>query len=111
MTGIINTSNNYRIADMPDIVLSLRYGYFKLTLDNISDNVEKTIGAYALGYFKRDYTFIVKRIWRSDSNVMGRLKKYCYDNDYNNCTHFRFDYYNSVKEAYYKVCDSYRSFH
>lgn len=63
-------------------------------------------GAYALGDINSQNQFVVKYVGRSDDNVNSRLK----DHVPEPYLKFKFKYYDSAKDAYYKECALYHDF-
>lgn len=78
-------------------------GPYPLDTETIDEHVKKTIGAYALGYIKKDTRrFVPKYVGRSDNDINGRLKDHV--GEY---PKFKFEYYSSAKAAFEKECNLY----
>ena len=80
-------------------------GPFLLNEHTINEEAaKKSPGVYALGY-KRERTFYVRCIGRSDTDVNARLKEHIgkYDS-------FKFEYYDSPEAAFVKECELYHAF-
>lgn len=81
---------------------------YKLDETTIDKAVTKksAIGAYILGWVRRREKatmFYSKYVGRSDNDLNARLKQHVGEKyDY---THFRFSYYDSIKEAFEKECE------
>lgn len=80
-------------------------GSYELTNEEIDKRIKpKSIGNYALGYFKED-VFYVKYVGRSDENLNKRLKTWVESYKY-----FKYSYASSAKAAFVKECQNYHDF-
>jgi len=82
-------------------------GAFPLTRESIDREIKKErIGNYALGY-RKEKTFYVQYVGRSDDDLNDRLKVWAREGDY---AHFYYSYAVSVSEAYHRECKNYHDF-
>lgn len=85
-------------------------GYFDYDSDTIEKKVdENKMGNYAIGIITNDGKFIPKYIGRSDKyDLIERIKSHL--KEFKDCTHFKYSYATSEKEAFEKECENYHDF-
>jgi hypothetical protein len=82
-------------------------GPYDLTYEEINRVVTLTsAGTYVLGYVNSDGRFVVQYVGRSDDDINRRLHEWI-DKGY---TSFKFDYFDTAKEAFGKECIIYHDF-
>jgi len=82
-------------------------GSFQLDETTIDKQVEKSSsGVFILGY-KKDRTFYICFVGRSDTDVKAQLKQYIGHEQYDR---FKFEYCNSPEAAFTKECELYHGF-
>lgn len=82
-------------------------GPFPLTRDGVDAAVTFAMpGTYALGHINQHDQFVVEYAGRADDDVNARLK----DHVPEPYQKFKFEYYASAKEAYFKECRIYHDF-
>jgi hypothetical protein len=80
-------------------------GSFELDEETINEEVgHGSPGVYALGY-KKENTFLIQNIGRSDTDVHARLKEYIGKYD-----RFKYAYADSSEAAFIKECNLYHAF-
>jgi hypothetical protein len=83
-------------------------GSYEFSSEEIDARISKTsAGNYALGYIDEN-NFIVRYVGRSDSDVNHRLKSHI--GKHPMCTHFKYFYASSPKDAYEKECQNWHDF-
>lgn len=88
-------------------------GPFELKDDVVDAKVDKNRknGNYAYGKINDKGVFLVDYVGRSDTNLCNEIKsRKDTDSKFKNCTHFKFSYAASEKEAFEKECTNYHDF-
>lgn len=84
------------------------------SLSKIDDYVKKgkSIGVYVLGLVDPDDgKFIVRYVGRSDHHDQGlNARLHEHDGTKKDCTHFKFDYFTTPKEAFERECQVFHDF-
>lgn len=87
-------------------------GPFELKDEVIDAKVDKNWknGNYAYGRKDSYGTFVLDYVGRSDTNLCNEIKSRKTNPKFKNCTHFKFSYASSEKEAFEKECKNYHEF-